>query len=321
MAALRLAAIISALILAVVAPSAPRAEEAPTVKVAVLKFGTVNWLLNTVQHYGLDKKHSVTLEVLPLAGGAATAVAFQSGDADMFVTDWFWTMRKRADETALKFWPYSRSLGALVASKPMTLCDLPGKTVGVVGGPNDKSWLLMQALAEQECGIDLAAETETLSGAPPLMSRQLQDGAVEAVSTYWHFVAKLEANGATPIMRVTDALAKLGIDPAPPMIGFVWAPDRTDDAAANRLMQAITEAGGVLAKDDAAWDRLRPLMRAKTDAEFTALRDAYRAGIPGPWGAAETKSAMQLYALMGQRGGKVFTTKAGPFAPSIFPAP
>lgn len=297
----------------------PVFAEAPTVRVAVLKFGTVNWLLDTVQHNKLDEKAGVKLDIVPLAGKAATAIAFQSGDADMLVTDWIWAMRQRAANKPLKFHPYSSALGALVAKDIANLCDVKGQTVGVVGGALDKSWLVLQALADRRCGMDLASENEALYGAPPLMSRQLEDGAVAAVSTYWHFVAKLEAKGMAPVVRITEALDDLGINPAPPLIGFVWDTDRTDAAAADAMIKAIEQAGVLLAQDDAAWERLRPLMRAKTDAEFTALRDAYRNGIPTAWTQAETDSAKLLYDLLTTRAGKAFTDQAGPFDPSVFP--
>jgi len=293
--------------------------EVPTVRIAVLKFGTVNWLLDTVSHNKLDGKAGVNLEVIPFAGKAATAIAFQSGDADMLVTDWIWAMRQRAKNKAMKFHPYFRALGALVAKAIDDLCDVKGQTVGVVGGALDKSWLVLQALADRRCDMDLAAETEALFGAPPLMSRQLEDGAVAAVSTYWHFVAKLEAKGMTSVVRITDALDDLGINPAPPLIGFVWDTDRTDSDAAKAMIEAIDSAGKLLAQNDAAWERLRPLMRAKSDAEFMALRDAYRKGIPDAWTQAETESSLLLYNLLTARAGKAFTDQAGPFDPSVFP--
>lgn len=299
--------------------AAPASADKPVVRVAVLKFGTVNWLLDTVIHKGLDDEAGVKLEVVPLAGKAATTIAFQSGDVDMMVTDWVWAMRQRAEDKSLKFHPYSQALGALIGNRETGLCALKGATVGVVGGALDKSWLVLQALADQECAMDIAKETEALYGAPPLMSRQLEDGAVSAVSTYWHFVAKLEAKGMKPIVRIKDAMGRLGIDPAPPMIGFVWDTDRTDMDAASALVSALVRAGRHLATDDGAWERLRPLMRAKTDAEFTALRDAYRAGIPAPWSDVHTQSAKRLYDLLTARAGKAFTDTAGPFNPSVFP--
>ncbi|MFK7944678.1 MAG: ABC transporter substrate-binding protein [Paracoccaceae bacterium] len=313
---------ISAFALCVGLASAPaRSEDAP-LRIAVLKFGTVNWLMETITSRGLDRAEGVALEVVPLASSAATKIAYQSGDSDMLVADWVWVMRLRSEDKDARFAPYLNASGALVADAGFGgLCDLKDKTVGIVGGPQDKSWLVLQALADRDCGFDLAAETEALYGAPPLMSRQLTDGAVSAVSTYWHFVAKLEAAGKTPVIRISDAMAKLGIAPAPALIGFVWDQQRVDPAVAAAFLRSVDAAREVLATDDAAWQALRPRMRAKTDAEFAALRDAFRSGIPAGWTDADTKAAGKLYDLLATRAGKAFTSQAGPFDAVAFQTP
>ena len=309
-------------IMLVWASTNPTRADDPALRIAVLKFGTVNWLMETVTARGLDQAEGFRLETLPLASGAATAIAFQSGDADMLVSDWVWVMRQRADGKDVRFAPYLNALGALIAGPDVAdLCDMKGRKVGVVGGADDKSWLVLQALADRDCGFDLAAETEALYGAPPLMSRQLVDGNVAAVSTFWHFTAKLEAEGMTPVIRVKDALATLGIDPAPALIGYVWDQNKVDPEIVSAFLRAVAKAGEVLAADDSAWDDLRPLMRAKTDAEFTGLRDAFRAGIPQPWSEADTASARKLYDLLSRRAGDAFTEQAGPFDAAAFTAP
>lgn len=300
----------------------PVRSNEPVLRIAVLKFGTVNWLMETVKTRGLDQAQGFRLETLPLASGAATAIAFQAGEADILVTDWIWVMRQRADGKDVRFAPYLNSSGALVGSPRVSdLCDLKGRKVGVVGGADDKSWLVLQALADRDCGFDLAAETEALYGAPPLMSRQLIDDTVAAVSTYWHFVAKLEAAGMKPVVRIEDALARLGITPSPALIGYVWDQDRSDPATVQAFLRAIEAAGSILATDDSAWETLRPLMRAKSDAEFTGLRDAFRSGIPQGWTEADTASANKLYDLLSHRAGKTFTETAGPFDPAAFTGP
>lgn len=309
-------------ILAVLTAVLPARAEDPVLRIAVLKFGTVNWLMETVKTRGLDRAEGFRLETIGLASGAATAIAFQAGEADMLVSDWVWVMRQRAGGKDVRFAPYLKASGALVGGPGVsTLCDVRGRKVGVVGGADDKSWLVLQALADRECGFDLAAETNALYGAPPLMSRQLVEDNVAAVSTYWHFVAKLEAAGMAPVIRIDEALYKLGIAPAPALIGYVWNQDRTDPAAVAAFLRAVDKAGAVLASDDTAWDDLRPLMRAKADAEFTGLRDAFRAGIPEGWSEADTASAGKLYDLLSRRAGKAFTETAGPFDPAAFTAP
>ena len=301
-------------------PAAP--GEMPVLRIAVLKFGTVNWLTDTITHNELDVAEDYRLDVVPLAGKPATAIAFQAGDVDLIVTDWVWALRQRKAGADLRFAPYSVALGALMTRGGIDgICDLRGRSVGVVGGELDKNWLVMQALVRERCGFDLASETQALFGAPPLMSRQLEIGNVDAVSTYWHYAARLEAAGMTRLIDIAAAMKMLGISPAPPLIGFVWNADRGREGALTGFLRSVEAAGQLLASDDAQWDRLRPLMRAADDTEFGQLRDHYRAGIPGPWDAADTQAAARLYRLLAATGGAAFTFGAGRFDPAVFSPP
>jgi len=73
---------------AVAFSAAAALAETPVLKAAVLKIGTVNWELDVIKHHSLDTKNGFTLEVQGMAGGAATRVAFQGGEADIVVADW-----------------------------------------------------------------------------------------------------------------------------------------------------------------------------------------------------------------------------------------
>lgn len=316
---------ILAMVLVCLGFAAHAAADVPSMRVAVLKFGTVNWLMNTITHHGLDQKHGYSLEIVPLAGKAATTIALQSGDADAIVTDWVWAMRQREKGVPYAFLPYSRALGALMVRPDAgiaSVCDLKDKPVGVAGGAIDKSWLVLQAIAKRDCGFDLAAETRSLFGAPPLMSRQIETGDVDAVSTYWHFAARLEANGMKRHLGIAEALAALDIAPAPPLIGFVWNADAVRDR--KMLLEgfagSVREASQMLASNDAEWDRLRPKMKAKADAEFVLLRDYYRAGIVNEWTPADTQAARKLHEALIGIGGQAYRNTSGPFDPTLFDA-
>ena len=62
-------------------------------RVAVLKFGTVNWELNVIKEHRLDKKRNIDLKVIPLTNKDATTIALLSNEADIIVTDWIWVSR------------------------------------------------------------------------------------------------------------------------------------------------------------------------------------------------------------------------------------
>ena len=110
-----------AVIAAVFLVSSVRADTS-TLRIAVLKFGTVNWELETIRREKLDEKHSFTLEVLGLAGGSAAKIAFQGGSVDAMVSDWIWVARQRAAGKGYVFLPYSKAVGG-VAVAPGRVCS------------------------------------------------------------------------------------------------------------------------------------------------------------------------------------------------------
>ena len=149
---------------------------AETVRIGVLKFGTVAWELDVIKAHGLDEAEGIDVEVVGLAGKDATSVALQAGKVDMIVTDWIWVSRQRAAGAGFTFVPYSTAVGALMVppdSPIRTLPDLKGKRLGIAGGPADKSWLLIRALARERHGMDLAAEADAVFGTPPLLNEQI----------------------------------------------------------------------------------------------------------------------------------------------------
>ena len=157
----------------------------PDVRIAVLKFGTVDWVMDTTKRKGYDTAAGYRLEVCGCAGKGATTIAFEAGEVDLLVSDWFWGLRQRCRGRGFRFHSYSNALGALMVTPEITdMCAVCGRRIGIAGGKFDKSWLLYHALAGRDCGAELAAGSEVLFGAPPLMARQLCDGQLDAVSTF-----------------------------------------------------------------------------------------------------------------------------------------
>jgi NitT/TauT family transport system substrate-binding protein len=308
--------------LAILASSATSGH-AGTVKIGVLKFGTVSWELDVIKHHGLDKAAGLDLEVLELANNQATAVALQAGEVDVIVTDWLWVTRQRADGARFTFVPYSTSVGSLMvpADSPIRdLKDLSGKRLGIAGGPVDKSWLVIRAVATQKDGIDLDSAVEKIFGAPPLLNEQIQIGEIDAVINNWNFVAQLEAKGYRKVIGAEQAAKDLGIESDVPLLGYVfdedWAAGHKADMLA--LVEASRQAKEILKTSDEEWERLRPMMRASDDASFAALRDGFRAGIPNSWGDAEREDAARLFAIMARLGGEELIGKSAALQPGTF---
>ncbi|MGB0747849.1 MAG: ABC transporter substrate-binding protein [Magnetospiraceae bacterium] len=287
----------------------PAQAETPTLKIGVLKFGTVNWELDVIQHHGLDAQQGYALEVYPLAGKQATAIALQAGEVDAIVTDWIWVSRQRNMGRDYTFIPYSRIVGGVIVGRDsgiQTLEDLAGKKIGIAGGPVDKSWLLVRALAEQRHGLDLQKSAETVFGAPPLLSKKLAQGELDAVITFWHFAARLEAKGYHRLLSVNDAVTELGLQADVPMLGYVFSGDfvRAYPDVVNGFAGSSRAAKKILAESDAEWDRLRPLTNAPDEATLAALREGYRAGIPETWGGDQQQAAATLFEVLAALGGE-----------------
>lgn len=302
----------SAIALALTATAA--LADTPVLRAAVLKFGTVNWELDTIQHHGLDAANGFDLQVQGMAGGAAAKIAFQGGEADVIVSDWLWVARQRAAGKDYVFIPYSKAVGGVMVpagSAAESLADLKGGKIGIAGGPLDKSWLILQAYAQKNHGVDLAADTEQVFGAPPLIFKTALQGELDGAINFWHFMAKMDASGMRKLVDVSDAASDLGLDPETPLLGYVVKGElvASNPELVNGLATASRAAKDMLASDDAEWDRLRPRMNAKTDAQFDALKVGFRAGIPAP-GPVDEDAAGKMLALMADLGGEELIGKA-----------
>ncbi len=295
---------------------------AQTVRVGTLQFGTVNWELDTAQHYGLDTEQGIRIEVMPYANKQAVHIIFQSREVDMIVTDWVWVSRERADGDDFSFIPYSSSLGAVMVppdANIKSLSDLRDLRLGVAGGAYDKSWLLLQAWGVKENNFKLSDNVDVNYAAPPLLNGQIERNNLDAVLNFWHYCARLEAMNYRPLVQMSDVMKDLGIDPIP-MVGYTFRNDWAEqhDGLVERFNTAIRNARELLRKDDEAWERLRPMMRAENEATFIALRNRYREGIPLQWGEAERKSAVQLMEILSEIGGTEAVGNSTQLMPGTF---
>ncbi|HXH02435.1 MAG TPA: ABC transporter substrate-binding protein [Candidatus Competibacteraceae bacterium] len=295
------------------------AAAAETVRIGVLQFGTVQWELAVMQKEGLDTAQGIQVESVPLAGKDATAIALRGGQVDVIVTDWPWVSQQRHQGEPFTFVAHSLAAGALLVRPDAGidgLAELSGKRLGVAGGALDKNWLLLRALAKRQ-GVSLPAPD---FAAPPLLSELLLRGELPAVLTFWNFSARLEAAGMKPLLSVRQMLAALGMEEPVALLGWVfdehWAKDHPQ--AITGLLRASRATKQRLLADDAVWETLRPLMKAENEAEFQALRAAYRAAIPAHVGPADAEPAARLFAVLAAEGGAELVGAQKALAPGTF---
>jgi NitT/TauT family transport system substrate-binding protein len=276
-----------------------------TIRLGVLAFGTVNWELVTINNQNLLKDSNIQLDIRPVANPQAGKIALQSGAVDMIVSDWIWVSRLRASGSDFTFYPYSTTSGALVVPKDSpiaSLNDLKGKKLGIAGGELDKNWLLLQSLAQQQHKIDLNSQVEKVYGAPPLLNQQILKNRVDGIITYWHYAAKLEAQGYRQLINGQDILHQLGIKEKMPTLGYVFSQDwaNKNKQVVNQFLNATQQAKNQLCQLDNVWQKVVPLTKVKNVVTQNTLRSRYCDGRIQQWGKDEQRAASKIYALLRQ---------------------
>jgi NitT/TauT family transport system substrate-binding protein len=311
------------LVAAMLCTSIASAQEAKPLRVGVLQFGTVSWELDVVEHHGLAEREGIELDIVPLSSTNALNVALQSGDVDMVVGDWIWVSRQRAAGREFTSFPYSLQVGSLLVQSRARIDSveqLRGKRVGVAGGPVDKSWLLMRAYAREALNEDLADIVNPTYAAPPLLNELALQGELPAVINYWHYAARLEAAGMTPLLDVTEIMPKLGVKESVPLLVWMfdeaWAQEHR--ALVNGFLRATYRAKQILAESEAEWERIAPLTQAEDAATLRVLRKRYREGIPEGFGPAEIAAARKTFAILAREGGAELVGTSTSLSPGTF---
>ena len=312
-------------VIAAMAFAASRALAADRIRIAAQKTGTLAWELDVLHAHDLDRQAGLAIETSELASTEAGRIALKGGSADLILSDWLWVARERALGDDLVFYPYSSALGAVmvpVNSPIKDIADLKGKKVGVAGGPLDKSWLLLQALARRS-GVDLRTQAQIAYGAPPLLTQKALQGETDATLTFWNFCAELEANGMRRAISMEDVVKRLGATGAVAMVGYVfdggWA--QRNRALLDRFFAAMRKAERILADSPAEWQRLAQRIGVSDAKALDTYRRRYLEGIPRRPLEDEAADAQALYRVLAEIGGADLVGPARELDPATFYRP
>jgi len=288
------------------------AQPLPELRLGVLAFGTVQWVARVIQGHSLDRAHGFVLVTEPLGNNDGAKVALLGGGVDVIVSDWLFVGTERARGLPISFAPFSSATGGVVVGHNSALRgpeDLAHCRLGVAGGPYDKSWLIVRAAAKREKGIDPAATADLAYAAPPLLSAKLIQGGLDAVLTYWNFVAALEVAGFRTLLTVASSAVRLGLPAHPPFIGYVfketWA--QKNPQLIDGFLAASAAAEDLLVRSDENWNAIRPLMHADDERLFARLKAGFRVGVARTSPSAEAAAADRLFAILHATGGNAAT--------------
>jgi NitT/TauT family transport system substrate-binding protein len=313
---------VTALAFAASACLTSRAEAADRLRIALQKTGTASWEIEVIKARGLDKAANLDIATFELASTEASKVALEGGAADIVVGDWLWAARERALGGKLLFTPYSSALGAVMVPKDSpvhAVADLAGRTIGVAGGPLDKSWLLLRAAALRS-GLDLVKDARPSYGAPPLIAEKLAEGETETALEFWNFAADLEGRGFRRAIEMADVEKALGASGRVAMTGYVFdeAFAASHKDALRRFFAAAAEARKILAQDPSAWAPIKARLRLKDDATLEVYRQRYLEGVPKRTVADEAADAGILYRRLKEIGGQKLVGEAKEFDAALF---
>jgi NitT/TauT family transport system substrate-binding protein len=265
--------------------------------------------MQVIKDMKLDEAHGINLILRDVADSRAGQVALLAGEVEIILSDFVWVAGQRTAGNMVTAVAHSLAVGGVMVTPDSTITsvdDLVGKTIGIAGGPVDKSWIALQAYYARNHDDRLVDQVTARFGAPPLINELLASGQVDAALNFWHFNARSKAAGMRELVSVASMLAELGAEVQPPLL--VWA--FTEDTAADMedgvlgFLEASYAAKEALFTDDEVWNGLKELMRAADDEQlFITLRDDYRAGIVEHYDATTIAAAAQSFAIMAEFGG------------------
>ena len=151
-------------------------------------------------------------------------------------------------------------------------------------------------------------------------NEQIKQNRIDAVLNYWHYAARLEAQGYRQIIDGRGILKGLGIAENVPSIGYVfkqsWA--ESHNQAIDNFFKASKQAKNRLCTSDADWQKIIPLTQTEDVAIQTKLRQGYCEGGIEQWSEKEQQAAGQIYTMLRRLSNNQLTGKSENLQPGTF---
>lgn len=284
-------------------------------RVGVLAFGTVNWELSVMQLNEIAKKNGLELDIKKLPSKNGVNIALQAGAVDVIVSDYIWVSRQRSTGADFTFYPYSKAVGGIYVRPELEfndLMDLHDRKLGISGGPVNKTWLITRAYTKYKYGKDLKEYAIPTFASPPILNKKVLDKSLDAAINFWHYNAKLEAQGMKKLISLESMLNEMGIKNEIPLIGWVFSEKfaKENKKLINSFLQASYETKKLLNSSNIQWLRIKKQMKAKNEKIYNALVKGYRNGIPKTFGEKEKESAKKVFDILVKEGGRKLVGKS-----------
>lgn len=249
----------------------------PVVKFAATAMpSSIGTVAAVIEAENLDEACGINLDPLSFAPDAAeTAVLSGQADVGYFgFNSWAGSEEKLSKLAMLA--PLQTEHGVLFVpedSSAQSLEDLKGKKIALLppvsGQFNDFQMLVAQM------GMDLESDFETVTGPPPAIEAFLKRGEVDAAILFEPNATNLELGGGyRPLFALDAKWEEITGNPLY-MLGITanqeWFEGHAEEAAC--AVEAIQEAGRLLAEDASVYEGLAEDLGAKDDEHLSLLTE------------------------------------------------
>ena len=247
----------SALLATSAGAEAPKGDGS-TIRLMSNPVGTQSYPPFVIKKFELDKKYGFNLEVIPFTNPQASVAALQSESIEAVVQDWISLARLRNQNVPVigvaPFLSYVNTVLLPADSEIKTLADFKGKRIGTFS-KTGFNWIIVQAVAKKNYGIDLAREVEVQEGAPSLLRGSLEQGQLDATLQYNSLTPDMVLSGkAKLMMTIHDVVAELGFSEAPFLVYTMrekYAEAHPENTKA--FVAAYQEAIDILLTNEEVW--------------------------------------------------------------------